>query len=395
MSKRIVVLCLIIALDAVGVGLIYPMLPELLRALVGSAEVSITYGAIVALHAFMQFVFSPVMGALSDRFGRRPVLLVSIVGATIDYAIMGRSASVVVLLVGRAIAGLTSANLAVAMAYVTDITGEGERAARIGYLQAAFGVGIFLGPILGGSVGTLGIRMPFLAAASLNGLTFALAYFGLPESRRGSSGQVRTTLNPLGHVRWAIGASALVPLLVLHFLMGIVGNLSSTVWVLYGHDRFWWDSRTTGYSLALLGLCHAAAQALLTGPITERFGDRKTVYAGIVCDVLAMVALGIATRGWMAFALAPLFALGALGLPALQSLTTRQVSEERQGELQGVVASVGSLTAVVGPLVASIVYSSTKAWWMGGVWVAGAALYIFCVPVFNSRALRTSTVAAA
>jgi MFS transporter, DHA1 family, tetracycline resistance protein len=393
MSKRIVVLCLIVALDAVGIGLIYPVLPELLRALTGTTEVSILYGTILALYAFMQFVSSPVLGALSDRFGRRPVLLVSIAGATIDYVVMARSANIGVLLVGRAIAGATSANLAVAMAYIADVTDEHSRSTRIGYLQAAFGVGFFLGPVLGGVMGTNGVRTPFLAAAILNVLTFAVAYAGVPESRRGTGALALATFNPFGHIRWAISVESLVPLLAIHLLMGVIGNVTSTIWVLYGHDRFLWGARATGYSLALLGLCHAIAQGTLTGPVTARLGERMAVYAGIACDVVAMVWLGVASQGWVAFALAPLFSLGAIGLPALQSLTTRQVDETHQGELQGVLASIGSLTATVGPMIASAAYATTKQWWLGGVWVFAAALYVFCVPLMQARVLRSTSSA--
>jgi len=394
MNRRIAVLCLIVALDAVGIGLIYPIVPSLLHKLTGEADISLVYGAIIALYSAMQFVFSPVLGALSDRLGRRPILLISIAGTTVDYLAMAFSPNVAVLLIGRAIAGLTSANLAVAMAYTTDITRESERPARIGYLQSAFGAGFFVGPILGGFVGATHLRYPFLIATALNGLLFVFALLCLPESRVGASRVALEIFNPMKRASRVGRSHTLRALLGLHLVMGVIGNLSSTVWVLYGYDRFHWNARLVGLSLAVLGVCHAGAQGLLTGPITKSLGERNTVIAGIVCDVSAMVCLGLATHGWIAFALAPLFSLGAIGLPALQSLATRQVSEAHQGELQGVVASIGSFSAIAGPLIAAAVYSATKSFWLGAIWIAGAGLYGLCFPFLRAVAPSERATAA-
>ncbi|CAN5567763.1 hypothetical protein BH09GEM1_BH09GEM1_37910 [soil metagenome] len=183
MNRRLVVILSIIALDAVGIGLIFPILPALLKQLTGSGDISLLYGVILALYALMQFVFSPVLGALSDRYGRRPVLLLSTVGATIDYLCMALSQALAVLLIGRAIAGLTSANMAVATAYISDITAEGERAKRFGWLSAGFGIGFIAGPVIGGTLGELHLRAPFMLAALLNAINFALAFGWLPETR--------------------------------------------------------------------------------------------------------------------------------------------------------------------------------------------------------------------
>ena len=385
-NRRLAVLLSIIALDAVGIGLIFPILPALLRELTGSAEISVLYGVVLALYALMQFICSPVLGAFSDRFGRRPVLLASVAGATIDYLFMAFAPVLSVLLIGRAIAGITSANLAVATAYVADITEEAQRAKRIGYINGAFGIGFFIGPIVGGVLGMVGLRVPFLAAAMLNALTLALVFFMLPESRCGTGTLTVESVNPLGSMRWAIGGRSLRPLLGIYLLLGLIGNLVATIWILYGQDRFDWDTRTVGISLAMLGICHAASQGLLIGPLTSRFGERMTVVIGIVCDATAMTLMGIATNGWIAFALSPVFALGAVGVPALQSLMTNAVDEMQQGELQGVLASITSLTSVIGPLVASSAYAITRRSWIGAVWIVSAALYALMIPLMRSAA---------
>jgi DHA1 family tetracycline resistance protein-like MFS transporter len=391
MNKRLIVILSIITLDAIGIGLIFPILPSLLRELTGSGDVSLLYGVILALYSLAQFVFSPVLGALSDRFGRRPVLLVSIAGATIDFLVMATSKAFWVLLVGRAISGMTAANMAVATAYISDITEETERAQRFGYMSACFGIGFIIGPVLGGLLGAASVRAPFLAAAALNALNFALVYVVLPESRTLAPGKFDVfALNPLAPMRRALGLTALLPLFAIFLIFGLVGNIPGTVWVLYTQEKFNWNSLMVGLSLASFGLCHAGAQAFLTGPIAKRFGEIRTIVIGIVFDGSAFVLVAIATRGWVPFALSPLFALGGVGLPALQSLMANQVSDDNQGELQGVLASLMSLTAIVGPLVGTSVYAYTRHTWIGAVWILGALLYVFAFPLLFSQRARTA-----
>lgn len=386
MNKRLVVILSIIAIDAVGIGLIFPILPSLLRQVTGSGEVSVLYGVILALYSLMQFVCSPALGALSDRFGRRPVLLVSIAGAAIDLLVMALSKAFWVLLIGRAIAGMTAANLAVATAYVSDITAEHERAKRFGYLSAAFGIGFIVGPVLGGLLGAFWLRAPFFAAALINGVNFVLVFAVLPESRSVAPARFDlSAINPLGPMRRAAELTALLPLFAISLVFGLVGNIPGTIWVLYGQDRYQWDAVVVGLSLAAFGLCHAAAQAFLTGPIAARFGEIRTIVIGIVFDTSSFVVMGVATHGWVAFALAPFFALGGVGLPALQSLMANQVGSDKQGELQGVLASIASLTAIVGPLVGTSVYAATKHSWAGAVWILSASMYVFMIPLLRSQ----------
>jgi DHA1 family tetracycline resistance protein-like MFS transporter len=383
MNKALIVILAAVTLDAVGIGLIFPILPALLREVTNAAEIATLYGVMLALYAAMQFLLSPVLGVLSDRYGRRPVLLISLAGAAIDYLIMAFAPELWMLIVGRAIAGITSANMAVATAYITDITPEGQRARRFGYFHAMFGIGFIVGPVLGGVLGDIWVRAPFLAAAALNGLNFALALFVLPESRRGTR-DVRFelgNLNPFGPLKWALTFKALLPLMAIFLIMNFVGQMYGTVWVLFGEDAFGWSAFTIGLSLGAYGLFHAGAQAFLTGPVASKAGERAALVIGFAAESTALVILGFATQGWIVFALMPLFALGGVGMPALQSLTTMQVSADKQGQLQGVLASIVSLSAIFGPLFFSMVYFAVKPGWAGSIWIIGALIYLLAVPL--------------
>ncbi len=396
MKRPFIVLLAAIAIDSIGVGLIFPILPSLVRDVAGPGDSSILFGVIIAIYALMQFIFSPLLGALSDRYGRRPVLLVSIAGAAIDYLVMAFSPWFAVLLIGRIISGITGANMAVATAYIADITPEDERAGRFGQMSAAFGVGFIIGPVIGGLLGAWWLRSPFLAGALLNAINFTLALFILPETRKPAAGAKMDwkALNPFAPLKWAFGFRALIPLMALFFLYNAIGNVPGTIWVLYGHDKFGWDTFTVGLSLAMFGAFLVLSQAFLTGPLTKWLGATRTLFVGLGCDMLAFILIAFANQGWMAFALAPLFSLGGVGMPALQSLLSNEVDGERQGELQGVLASIASLTTIIGPLIGTGIYAATTDIWLGTVWIVGAALYLFMVPILLTR-LRNARAAEA
>jgi DHA1 family tetracycline resistance protein-like MFS transporter len=378
----------VVALDAIGIGLIFPILPSLLRELTGDGQVSSIYGIIIAAYAAMQFLFAPILGLLSDRIGRRPVLIASLAGAAIDYLIMAFTPSLTVLVAGRIIAGITSANMSVAGAYIADISAEKDRAQRFSWMSAAFGVGFIVGPILGGLLSVYFLRAPFLVAAGLNLLNLVLALTVLKESRAPSREKLNfKALNPFAPLKWAFSFAALAPLLALFLIFAINGDIPGTIAVLYGQAKFHFDGVTVGLWLATFGICHTLAQALITGPLTKRLGDRGTLIVGIGADVLAFLGFGFANQGWMAFALSPLSAIGGVGLPALQSLMSAQVGEDRQGELQGVLASAQSLTSIAGPLIGTTVFAMTPGF-PGAVWLVAAALYLPAVPVLAWLARR-------
>ncbi len=382
MNRPLLVIYATIALDAAGIALIFPILPGLLRAMTGTHEVSGLFGAMLALYALMQFVFAPILGVLSDRYGRRPVLLLSLAGSAIDYAIMAFTPYVWLLFLGRAFAGLTAANAAVATAYIADVTPEAERARRFGVSQACFGAGFVLGPVVGGMLGDISLRDPFLAAAALNGANLLLALFVLPESHRPDRHPIDwRALNPLAPLRWAFGFRALLPLLGVFMLIALVGQTYTTVWVLFVEDRFDWTATEVGLSLGLFGALVAVAQGVAVGPTIQRLGELGTLLLGLGCEAVALVMLSIAWTDWIVFALIPLIAFGGVGMPALRSLQTRAVDGAHQGQLQGIVASAGGLASVLGPLVFSSVYALSRPDWTGAVWIVGVAIYALAVPV--------------
>ena len=397
MNKPLIVIFSTVVLDAIGSGLIFPILPRLLQSVTGVSDIAPYVGIVYSIFALMQFAFMPVLGVMSDRFGRRPVLLVALAGASVDYVLLSFAPQLWMLIVARAIAGLTSANMAVAIAYITDITPEAQRARRFGLLQAMFGIGFIIGPVLGGLLGDFWVRAPFVAAAVLNGLNLALALFVLPESRPGQRGAAFEwrSLNPFRPLGWALNLKGLLPLIGVFFVFNFVGQMYGTVWALWGQDVFQWNGVMVGLSLGAFGLFHAGAQAFLPGPISKRLGERNTMYLGMACECASLLVIAFAgmTQGWVVFALMPVFALGGVGVPALQSLATQQADADRQGQLQGVLGSVMSLASIFAPLFFSLVYFTVRGTWPGLIWIVGIGVYLFAIPLIWT--VRTRPVAPA
>jgi DHA1 family tetracycline resistance protein-like MFS transporter len=386
------VLLTIVALDVAGIGLTLPIIPRLLVEVAHTSDLGWRFGAFLSLYALMQFGFSPILGSWSDRIGRRPVLLFSLAGATVDYLLMAAAPWLALLFLGRAIAGITGASQAVASAYIADVTPEDERAQRFGLLNACQGLGFIAGPLLGGVLGEYWVRAPFIAAALLNAVTFLVTLRVLREPHRAPTARPLTApLNPFAAFRWAFSLPGLLSLLLIFIVISLIGQVGGTIWIVYGTDRYGWSPFMLGLSMACFGLLHAVAQAFIAGPLTKRWGERIAILIGVITDAIASVLIAFANRGWMPFALMPLFCLGAIGLPALQSLLAKQVDAQSQGKLQGVLASLLSLTSIVGPVVISDVYFATRASFPGLVWVAGAALYIFTLPILINLRRNVST----
>jgi MFS transporter, DHA1 family, tetracycline resistance protein len=390
MNKPLVVIFAAIGLDAVGIGLIFPILPRLLESVAHTQNTAPVIGIMIALYAVMQFIFAPVLGALSDNLGRRPVLLISLVGAAINYVAMAFAPQLWMLLLGRAIAGLTSANMSVATAYVTDISPEDKRARRFGLFNAMFGAGFIVGPVLGGLLGDYWLRLPFIAAAALNAGNLLLALFILPESHTPARQKIDlAALNPLRPLRWVFSMKGLVPVVLVFFILAATGEAYGTCWALWGFDAFQWNGFWIGLSLGTFGACLTLAQAFLPGPATKYLGERNAVLVGIACACAALVAMAFAKQGWIVFAIMPVFALGGIGTPAFQALATRQVDPARQGQFQGVLASAVSLASIVGPLVFSTFYFLVQKRLPGAIWLSVVVIYAIAVPLVF-RGTRTA-----
>lgn len=380
----LLVIYLCVALDAMGIGLVFPILPTLVRDVTQTANVAPFIGLMAALYATMQFVFAPVLGALSDRLGRRPVMLLSLAGATINYLLLACAPSLGLLLLGRAIAGLTSANMSVATAYITDISPEATRARRFGLFNAMFGAGFIIGPVLGGALGDHWVRLPFLAAAALNAINFLLACLMLPESRHASPGSARIdlgSLNPLRPLRWALSRKRLLPVILTFFILSTTGEAYGICWALWGADAFGWNGFWIGLSLGAFGICQTLVQALLPGPVSRWLGERRAVLTGIACACVALAVMAFLRQGWMVFTVMPLFALGSIGTPALQALASRQVDAELQGQFQGVLMSAVSLASIVAPLAFSTFYYGVQSHWPGAIWLLVVMVYAVAVPL--------------
>jgi MFS transporter, DHA1 family, tetracycline resistance protein len=379
MSRGLYVVLATMMLDAIGIGIVMPILPGLLREL-GRGDVAGEYGLLITLYALMQFVFAPLLGLLSDRFGRRPVLLISLAGAAVDYLVMAATPYLWVLYAGRVVAGITGANMAVASAYIADVTDETNRAQRFGLLSAAFGVGFVIGPALGGWLGADSLRTPFLLAALLNGVNFFVGLFLLPEPARARSTRIAwRDANPFRALNSALRGPVLGPLLLVFGLMVTIGTVGQVMWVISNQDRFGWDLATVGLSLTAFGALHAVAQAFVSGPAVKRFGERSTFVLACVADGLAYAVIAFTGQGWVVMAMIPLLCIGGIGQPAMQALLSNSVGEDRQGELQGLVTALQSIAVIISPLAFTTIYAWTTPGFPGAVWLIGALLYLPCV----------------
>ena len=398
MNRSLVVIFTTVVLDAIGIGLIFPILPSLLQNLTQAANVAPYIGTMMALYAAMQFVFAPVLGSLSDRLGRRPVLLVSLAGAAINYLFLAFAPHLWMLLLGRAIAGLTGATTSVASAYITDISAEDQRARRFGLLNAMFGIGFIVGPVLGGALGDYWLRLPFIVAAVLNACNFVLAFFMLPESRTPAVDRQPmdlAALNPLRSLRWVFSVKSLLPVTIIFFTFSAAGEVYGTCWALWGSDTFQWNGLWIGLSLGAFGVCQTLAQAFIPGPAVKLLGERATILTGVASACVALLVMAFATQTWMIFAIMPIFALGGIGAPALQSLATRQVDESQQGQFQGVLASAVSLASIICPLAFSSFYFVVRAQWPGAIWLSALLVYAVMVPLVLSLRFERPASAAA
>jgi DHA1 family tetracycline resistance protein-like MFS transporter len=368
-----------IVLDMFALGLVIPVLPHLVEDFMGgdTAGAAMVYGVFGTVWALMQFLSMPVMGALSDRFGRRRVILLSNLGLGLDYVLMALAPNLAWLFVGRIVSGITAASISTGMAYVADVTPAPQRAAAFGRVGVAFGLGFVLGPALGGLLGSVDPRLPFWVAAGLSLANAAYGVFVLPESlpaERRRPFEWRRA-NPLGSLALLRTRRELAGLAGVMFLSNLAHAALPATFVLYAGLRYDWDARDVGLVFAAVGVSSAVVQGLVVGPLVRRWGERRVLLAGLACGAVGFCAYGLAPTGALFLASVPVVALWGLASPAAQGIMTRQVGTSQYGELQGATGAVMGVATMIGPSM----FATTFAHFIGegaGLHLPGAAFLL-------------------
>ncbi len=383
-----------VIIDMLGIGLAWPILPKLVEELTGGtiSEAASVYGLLVASYALMQFFFSPVMGVLSDRFGRRPILLLALAGLGADYVVLAVAPTIAWIVVGRLIAGILGATVSTANAYIADITPAKDRAAAFGMLGAAFGIGFILGPLIGGVLGDIDLRYPFWLAAGLSFANVIFGYFVLPESLTAENRRkIRLKeANPFGALLQIRKYQAVGALLAALFLAGMAQRGLENIWVLWTDVQFGWGVKEAGYSLAFVGVSMALVQGVLVKRLVPIFGERRIVYYGYMISAIAFLALPFVSAGWLIYPGIFFHILGwGAASPALQAIMSKAVPADQQGLLQGTLGSINNLGAIIGPLMASQIftwftgphapYDLPGAWFLVGAFLMVIALVILSI----------------
>jgi MFS transporter, DHA1 family, tetracycline resistance protein len=352
---------LTLVIDVTGLGLIIPVLPKLIEQLIhGSVSDAAKWGGwLTAAYAVMQFLFSPVLGGLSDQFGRRPVLLFSLFGFGLDYIFLSFAPTIGWLFVGRALAGITGASFTTATAYIADISTDENRSQNFGMVGAAFGIGFIIGPVIGGLLGSLGPRIPFMVAAGLSLINCVYGYFVLPESLSKENRRKFDwkRANPVGSLLQLKKYPSLGGLVLSFVFVYLASHAVQSNWGFFGMEKLHWDAKMIGISLGVVGLLVGLVQGLLIRVVNPRLGNEKSVYIGLLLYGIGMMLFAFATQTWMMFVILVPYCLGGICGPALQSIISGNVPSNEQGELQGGLTSLISLTSIVGPMLMTGLFS--------------------------------------
>ena len=352
-------------IDVIGWGIIIPVIPGLIEELIQGdiSEAAKVGGWITFAYAITQFIFAPLIGNLSDQFGRRPIILISLLGFTLDYILLALAPSITWLFIGRIIAGITGASITTASAYIADISTIENRAKNFGMIGAAFGLGFIIGPVIGGLLGQYGARVPFYAAAALCFLNFLYGYFILPESLPKEKRSVLNLkkANPIGSFLHLKKYPKLIGLASSMFLLYLASHAIQSNWSFFTMYKFNWDEKMVGISLGVIGLFVALVQGVLIRWVNPWLGNEKSIYAGFFLYSLGMLLFTFANQSWMMFIFLIPYCLGGIAGPALQAVISIQVPETEQGKIQGTLTSLMSASAIVGPpLMTGIFYYFTK-----------------------------------
>lgn len=383
-------------IDVIGLGIIIPVLPALLQELTHSSlsDAAIIGGWLLIAYSGMEFLCAPIMGGLSDQYGRRPILLLSLFGFGIDYLILAIAPNIGWLFVGRIIAGILGASYSTATAYIADISTEENRAKNFGMVGAAFGMGFIIGPVIGGLLGKYGTHVPFIGASVLSFLNCLYGLFILPESLKPENRRKfdwkRT--NPLGSLKQLGTHPLMIGLALSFFLINIAGHSLQSTWTYFVEERFHWDTDEVGYSLGFVGVLIAIVQGGLTDISVKKLGLKKAVYIGCFLSTAGIGLFALANQSWMMYAIMIPYALGGIAMPALQSIMAGNVGADEQGELQGALTSIISITSIIGPFIMTYLFAfftgdKAPVYFPGSPFIMAAVL-LLASTVITIRTLR-------
>ncbi len=384
-----------VVLDSMGIGIIIPVMPALFADVTGTEKISdiaIWGGLLASTFALMQFIFGPILGALSDRYGRKPILLLALFVMAAYYLLMGFAQTLWLLFLGRLIGGITAATHATANAYMADISSPEEKAARFGMLGAGFGLGFVLGPLIGGLLGEWGPRAPFFAAAMLAAANGVLCYFVLKESLKTKNRRAFMwyRANPIGAILDLRKFEGIYSLLLVFLLFTIGTSIYAAIWPFFTVERFNWSPGMIGISLTIYGVCFAIVQGVLVRPAIKIWGEEKTIIIGFCFEFSAMVTFAFLTDGKILIILIPLASLGVLAQPAIQAILSKSVGDDRQGAIQGVASSLNAIAMVITPITMTWILAvfsdkTAKYYFPGMPFLFSALMVLLCLFILSRR----------
>ena len=384
-----------VVLDSMGIGIIIPVMPALFAEVTGTEKISdiaIWGGLLASTFALMQFIFGPILGALSDRYGRKPILLLALFVMAAYYLLMGFAQTLWLLFLGRLIGGITAATHATANAYMADISSPEEKAARFGMLGAGFGLGFVLGPLIGGLLGEWGPRAPFFAAAMLAAANGVLCYFVLKESLKTKNRRefMWYRANPIGAILDLRKFEGIYSLLLVFLLFTIGTSIYAAIWPFFTVERFSWSPGMIGISLTIYGVCFAIVQGVLVRPAIKIWGEKKTIIIGFCFEFTAMVTFAFLTDGKILIILIPLASLGVLAQPAIQAILSKSVGDDRQGAIQGVASSLNAIAMVITPITMTWILAvfsdkTAKYYFPGMPFLFSALMVLLCLFIISRR----------
>ena len=390
----IIVIFTTVVLDSMGIGIIIPVMPALFAEVTDSTKISdiaVWGGLLASTFALMQFIFGPIIGALSDKYGRKPILLLALFVMAAYYLLMGFAQTLWLLFVGRLIGGITAATHATANAYMADISLPEEKAARFGMLGAGFGLGFVLGPLIGGLLGELGPRAPFFVAAILAAANGVLCFFVLKESLETKNRRkfMWHRANPIGAILDLRKFDGVYPLLLVFLLFTMGTSIYAAIWPFFTVERFEWSPSMIGISLTIYGVCFAIVQGALVRPAIKIWGEKKTIIIGFCIEFSAMVTFAFLTDGKILIMLIPLASLGVLAQPAIQAILSKSVGDDRQGAIQGVASSLNAIAMVITPIsmtwVLAVFSDKTAKYYFPGMPFLLSAFIVFLCLIITSR----------